>query len=281
MRISVASGKGGTGKTLVAVNLARLLVSRGRQAIYVDTDVEEPNGHLFLNPIIDDETRFTVKIPVLKGNSCSGCGKCGQFCAFNAILGVGNKVIVFDELCHSCGGCLTVCPEQALTWRDKEIGSIRHGHAGDLITLDGLLDVGEARATPLISGVLERVSFDGDVIIDAPPGTSCMAVAAVETADVAVLVTEPTPFGLHDLGLAVTMCRALGVPMRAVINRSDLGNNAVHEFLVAQDIPIIAEIPFDRAVAETSAQGGLIVDELPNMRVVFDSIADSLMEDRP
>ena len=266
MKISVASGKGGTGKTLISVSLARLLSDGGRAVSYVDADAEEPNGHLFFSPRIDREHRFTVKVPVLEAGTCAGHGKCQEICAFHAILATKGRVMVFNELCHGCGACILACPDDALTEADREIGTISTGDSSGVAFHGGRLDVGEARVTPLIAGVVadalaasrgeERLIF-----IDSPPGTSCSAIAAMEEADLLLLVAEPTPFGIHDLELALKLGRALGKPMAVVVNRSDLGDGGVDSLIDEWKVPVLARIPFDRDVAEIYAAGGMPVAE--------------------
>jgi len=249
MRIAVASGKGGTGKTLVSTSLAWLLARDAHRVVYVDADVEEPNGHLFLHPELSDRQRYARPVPKLIGETCSGCGECQSFCQFNAILALRDRIMLFPELCSSCGGCVLACPDDVLTEVPREIGIIEAGtacaEAGRPIRfLSATLDVGEARATPLIRGLLDRIEDPGIVLIDAPPGTSCSVMEIVSDVDLVVMVTEPTPFGLHDLTLAVEMTRALGKPITAVVNRSDLGNGRVQQYLASQQIEVAAEIPF-------------------------------------
>ncbi len=279
MRIAVASGKGGTGKTLVATNLARLWVDLGHTVTYVDADAEEPNGHLFLNPSVRDEERFTVSIPTLDGKTCAAHGKCQEICAFNAILSAKGRIIVFNELCHSCGACILACPDNALKEEEREIGTISSGTADGIGFISGRLDVGEARVTPLIEGVISRVeNRDGIVIVDSPPGTSCSAMAAVRDAGLLLLVTEPTPFGLHDLELAVGMGRALGLDLAAVINRSDLGDKGTKRYLEAERIPVLAEIPFDDQIAKAYSNSRLALGTCVGFKRALDGISGKLLK---
>lgn len=267
MRIVIASGKGGTGKTLISTNLTRLLSEQGHRTTYADADVEEPNGHLFLHPQINSKCRSSVWVPSLNGTECNGCGKCQEICAFNAILSVKGTVLVFNELCHSCGACLLACPDQVLVETRREIGTIYRGTTGNAAFISGRLDVGEARATPLINEVVCRSEHKGEIVItDAPPGTSCGAVAASRTAELLLLVTEPTPFGMHDLRLALGMGKVLGLRMAAVINRCDLGDGQVKEFLQGESIPILAEIPFDPDVAKAYSEGRLPLENCDEFR---------------
>ena len=282
MKISVASGKGGTGKTLISVSLARLLADRGRAVTYVDADAEEPNGHLFLSPRIDTERRFSVKVPVLEGGSCEGHGKCQEICAFHAILATKGKVLVFNELCHGCGACILACPDDALTEADRDIGTISAGDANGVAFHGGTLDVGEARVTPLIAGVVEDAlaATTGEeriVLIDSPPGTSCSAIAAMEEADLLLLVAEPTPFGIHDLKLALELGCVLGKPMAVVVNRSDLGDEGIDELIEEWQVPVLGRIPFDRDVAEIYAAGGMPVSESTWFRERISALLSELL----
>lgn len=264
MRIVVASGKGGTGKTLVATSLAWWWARQRDDVVYADTDVEEPNGHLFLAPAFVATDRVRVEVPRLEG-VCDGCGRCADACAFHAILPAAGRVMVFHELCHSCGACIGACPLQGLRPVPREVGDLRSGYVGALRFLDGRLDVGEVRAVPVIDAVIDATgpgSRARRVVVDAPPGTSCPAVAAIRGAHLAVLVTEPTPFGLHDLDLAVRMCRALGVPPAAVVNRADLGTGA-DEALAAMQVPVLGHIPFDRTIAAATAAGEIAAVAVP------------------
>lgn len=281
MRIAVASGKGGTGKTVVSTSLAWLLAQQGRRVRYVDADVEEPNGHLLLHPGIDQRGRHAVGVPALRGATCSGCGECQRFCAYHAILALPDRVMVLPELCHSCGGCQLACPDGDLIEVPREIGTIEVGNVPDLPSLSfhaATLDVGEARATPLIGALLEQASGDEIVVVDAPPGTSCSAMAAVGAADRVLLVTEPTPFGLHDLDLAVQMARALGRQPLALVNRSDLGDDGVRDYLVREQIDLVAEIPFSREVATAYAHGRIAAEACEAFRERLEPVVRRLTQ---
>lgn len=263
MRICVASGKGGTGKTTVATNLARI---SPLPAVYVDCDVEEPDGHLFLSPEINERISVTVPSPWVDGKLCDYCGKCGEVCRFNAIAVLPQSVIVFRELCHGCGGCAIACPTGAISEVQREIGVVARGRSGSVEFIAGTLNVGEAMAPPLIRAVKKRIPADGLIIIDASPGTSCSVVTAVQGCDYCLLVTEPTPFGLNDLKLAVEMVRAVAVPFGVVINRYGIGNGDIEDYCMSEGIKVLARIPNDRGIAEAYSRGELVADSIPCMR---------------
>jgi MinD superfamily P-loop ATPase len=263
MRIAIASGKGGTGKTTIAVSLAIVAAKQDRTVAYLDCDVEEPNGHIFLKPTIERVVDIEKKIPLVDPLRCVNCGQCADICQFGAIASLPKQTIVFGDLCHACGGCELVCQEDAISETKRRIGVLRIGTAGDIEFVDGTLDVGEAMSPPAIRAVRET-PLDADYfILDAPPGTSCPAVETVRGCDMAVLVTEPTPFGLNDLKLAVEMLRVVGVPFGVVINRSDVGDDRVRCYCEVQNIRIWAEIPDERRVAEAYSRGEVIVDAVP------------------
>jgi len=262
MRIAIASGKGGTGKTTVAVNLASVLADNGQTVQYLDCDVEEPNGHIFLKPEITATEPVGIPVPVVDEKKCTGCRKCTEVCQYHAIV-VLKKPLVFAELCHGCGGCALVCPERAIREENRAIGVVETGHAERLAFVQGRLNIGEPMAPPLIRAVKKKAIADGVAIMDAPPGTSCPVVATVRDADYVLLVTEPTPFGLNDLRLAVEMIRQLGVPHGVVINRADSGDRRVRDFCAAETIPILLEIPDDRRVAEAYSRGHIAIRVLP------------------
>ena len=277
MRLAVASGKGGTGKTLVATNLAWTLASRIPGVTYVDADVEAPNGHLFFRPTFTSVERHTVRVPSLGGVACSGCGQCAEACQFGAIVAGGESVTVYPDLCHSCGVCVRACPEQLLGEQKRETGTLRRGHAGPMGFIDGTLDVGEVRAVPLIQAAVQESTRAALAVLDAPPGTSCSAVAAVEGADLVLLVCEPTPFGLHDLELSLQMCEALGLETAAVVNRSDMGDGRVQSFLAMEQVPVLAEVPFGREIATACATGVLASKQVPAFASTVDELADNLL----
>jgi MinD superfamily P-loop ATPase len=266
MIISIASGKGGTGKTTVATNLA---VSLGSAVQLLDCDVEEPNAHLFMHPVFDLTETVTTPVPEVDMDKCTLCGKCGDICQFKAIVVLGETVLPFEELCHSCGGCMAVCPEDAITEKGRELGIIQKGHRNGIEFIHGKLRVGEAMSPPLINKVLSYTDPARLTIVDAPPGTSCPVIESMKNADFVLLVTEPTPFGLHDLKLAVGAVNILDIPCGLVINRSDLGDEKVKEYADHENLPILMEIPFDRQIAETYSRGELIVEAMPEWREKF------------
>ena len=277
MKITVASGKGGTGKTTVAVNLAALAAGEMNGVAYVDCDVEEPDGHLFLNPRITSESDARVPVPVVDEDRCTHCGDCARACRFNALLAAKNKVIIFEELCHGCGACSIVCPEDAISETTRAIGVVKQGHTNDMTYLGGVLNVGEHMATPLVARVKEDITSEISLaVIDASPGTSCPVIEAVRDTDYVILVTEPTPFGLSDLTLAVEMTRKLDVPFGVVINRAMNTTNELDDYLKRENIDILARIPLRRDIAETVSRGNMLLDENPEIREIFQSLFESI-----
>lgn len=263
MRIAIASGKGGTGKTTVAVNLACVLADSGQAVQYLDCDVEEPNGHLFLKPEIATTTVVGIPVPVVDAAVCTGCGKCAEICAYHAIA-VLKTAMVFPELCHGCGGCALACPVKAIREEPRPIGVVETGQADGVAFVQGRLNIGEAMAPPLIRAVKTHARAEGVAILDAPPGTSCPVVTTVRDADYVLLVTEPTPFGLNDLRLAVDTIRQLGLRQGVVINRADSGDARVRDYCAEERIPVLLEIPDDRRVAEAYSRGHVAVHALPD-----------------
>ena len=275
MIISIASGKGGTGKTTVATNLA---VSLGSAVQVLDCDVEEPNAHLFIKPIIEEVKTITTPVPEVDMEKCTLCGKCGEICQFKAIVVIGETVLPFNEMCHSCGGCMEVCPEKAITETGRELGVIERGHRNGLEFVHGRLRIGEAMSPPLIRKVRDCTLPDTLTIIDAPPGTSCPVIASMKGADFVLLVTEPTPFGLHDLKLAVGAVRILGIPCGLVINQSDIGDERVKKYAEEEDLPILMEIPFDRRIAEAYSRGEMLVEVMPEWEQEFKRLYNQIEE---
>ncbi len=275
MILAVASGKGGTGKTTVSVNLARVLNSK---VLLLDCDVEEPNAHLFLNGVVQREEVITLPIPEVDESLCDGCGECGRFCQYHAIVSFGATPLVFPEMCHGCGGCMKVCPRQAIHEMDKRIGVVETFQAENIILIQGRLDVGVAMAPPLIRAVKAKLQNGTHAILDAPPGTSCPVIATMRDTDFVLLVTEPTPFGLHDLRLTVETVRELGIPLGVVVNRVGIGDDRVHVYCREQNIPVLLEIPDDRRIAEAYSRGHLIVEALPEYRELFERLVTVVFE---
>jgi MinD superfamily P-loop ATPase len=268
--IAVASGKGGTGKTTVAVNLA---LSIGNVNV-LDCDVEEPNVHTLLKPSEIVTKDVMLPTPVVNQEVCTLCGKCGDFCEFNAIFVGREKVVVYPEICHSCGGCKLVCPEKAITEVGRTIGKVHQTKVGDIHLVYGELEIGEPLATPIIKAVKKHLEPNGINILDAPPGTACPVIETMEESDFLVLVTEPTPFGLHDLAMAVDVVKRLGIPHGVVINRAGIGDDSVQQYCREMKIPILMEIPFDREIAELYSRGVPFVEKMPEWRERFLELFD-------
>lgn len=263
--LTVASGKGGTGKTTVAVNMALSL----ENVQLLDCDVEEPNSNILLQAKIFETEPVNTKFPAISEDICVYCGKCAKFCGYNALFVAPKTVMVFPELCHSCGGCLLVCPKNAITEKERQIGVIKKGKKENVEIVYGELNVGEAMAVPLIKAVKNQMRSNKDVVIDAPPGTACSLVASVHKTDYCILVTEPTPFGFHDLKIAVQVIKNIGIPMGVVINRAGLGDRKVYEFCEDKNITVLMEIPFSKKIAELYSQGVPFVAEMPEWKEKF------------
>jgi MinD superfamily P-loop ATPase len=280
MILTVASGKGGTGKTTVAVNLA-LSVAPGdgsSRLLFLDCDVEEPNAHLFLKPTVTRSEPVSVMIPRVDESLCKHHARCAEVCQFHAIAALPNATLVFPELCHGCGGCTLECPEQAISEEPHPIGIIEEGRVDGIAFGHGVLNVGEPMATPIIRQLKRRLNDEYDLaILDAPPGTACPVVESMRGADYVLLVTEPTPFGLHDLRLAVQVGRdELGIPVGVVVNHDGVGDAGVDDYCQAEGIPILMRIPMDRRIAEAYSRGVTVVDALPEYRERFRQLLKSI-----
>jgi len=260
VKLALASGKGGTGKTTLSTALA--LSARGPVWL-LDCDVEEPNCHIFIQPESQRTVPVPVPVPVIDDMKCTGCGACGEICQFNAIVPLGKKTLVFPELCHSCGGCARVCPSGAITEQDIIVGTLEISTRDHVTFVKGQLDVGRAMSGPVIKAVKQFASDDHVTVIDCPPGTSCPMIAAVSGVDFVLLVTEPTPFGLHDLRLAVETVRTLGLPFGVAINRSDAGDDRVETYCRDEDIAVMVRIPEDRRIAEAYSNGNVLTAAVP------------------
>ena len=282
MIIAIASGKGGTGKTTVATNLAITLAAEGNHHITLaDCDVEEPNAALFLNPeIAESETIYNL-VPRVDITRCTGCGRCAEVCQYNALAVIKGKVLVFDQLCHGCGSCTLQCPEGAISEIPVSLGEVEIGHSGDLRFVQGTMDVGVAMASPIIRAV-KRQALAGEqnvVILDSPPGTSCPVVETLRESDYCLMVTEPTPFGLHDLKMAVQVARdELGLPVGVVLNRDGIGNDEVEDYCTAEGIPLLMKIPMDRRIARACSNGETLYESLPEYRERFYALYQAICQ---
>ena len=275
MILAVASGKGGTGKTSVAVNTALSIPN----IQYLDCDVEEPNAHLLLQPTITHNEPVQIMVPVVNEEKCDYCEKCVEFCQYNAMFVSSNKILFFPELCHSCGGCSMICSKHAITEKQRKIGTLKFGSTSNgLDIVFGELDVGEPMAVPIIKAVKNEIKNDKINILDSPPGTSCPVVETVKGADFCVLVTEPTPFGLHDLKITVQVLRNLKIPFGVVVNRAGIGDQKVYQYCQEEKIPILMEIPYQRKIAELYSKGVPFTLEMPEWKRKFQSFFDEVME---
>lgn len=291
MIVTVASGKGGTGKTTVAVSLALTAADLQQNdsedgprsgVAFLDGDVEEPNAGLFLKPVIDSRREVGLLVPDIDADRCNHCGRCAKVCAYHAIAVLGQKTIVFSHLCHGCGSCSLNCPQQAIREKLHVTGVVEEGHANGIAFAQGIMNVGEAMAVPIIREL--KKSSDGIILADftvrdAPPGTSCPVVECLRGSDYALMVTEPTPFGLHDLKLAIEVAQdELGLPTGVVINRDGIGDTGVEQYCHSQSIPIMMRLPFDRRIAEVSSEGLPLVSALPEYRPQFAALFRQIRE---
>ena len=279
MKVVVASGKGGTGKTLIATNLAAMLAGDGRSVTYIDCDVEEPNGHLFLKPEITSTESASLLSPVrIDPELCTGCAKCSEVCTYNAIAVLNDKGIIFHELCHVCGACLIVCPTNAIMEEPREIGEVKHGRSGHVEIHYALLKTGEGGMSPRLVKAVKSHAVGDTVILDSPPGTACPAVESVRGADVAVLVADPTPFTVNDLKLSVNMCRYVGCEPVVVVNRAGSSEDELLAYCEQAQVEIIGRIPDDRKIAEVYSVGDLVVEKLPQYRKCFEELYARMLE---
>ena len=279
-QIAVSSGKGGTGKTFISTNIASILRKEGQTVRYLDCDVEEPNGHLFLKPVIESEEEVTILSPVgVDGEKCITCGKCAEACHYNAIAVVKEKVLFFQNLCHVCGACSIVCPEDAVIEEERKIGRLLHGRSGDIDFHYALLETAEGGMSPRLIKKVKHHIDEGFNILDSSPGTACPVVETVKDADLCVLVTDPTPFGIHDLKLAVDMCRELGQEPVIIVNRAEYMNDDLKQYCQAESLDVIGEIPDDRRIAECYSVGDLVVEQLPEYRALFSDIAHQMIQE--
>jgi len=275
MIISIASGKGGTGKTLVATSLA-LSLKRKEKVQLLDCDVEEPNTHIFLKPTFGQREAVSIPVPAVDEDKCTYCGKCAEVCVYNAIAVIKQKVLVFPELCHGCGACSYLCPEHAISEEGKEIGVVETGYSDGVGFVQGRLNVGEVMAPPIIRKVKEQANNEGIVIIDVSPGTSCPVVEAVKDSDFCLLVTEPTPFGLNDLALAVETVGQLNTPCGVVLNRTGIGDGKTEEYCRKENIPILLTIPLDTKIASLYSKGIPLIEGIPEWQQHFLELFDKI-----
>jgi len=276
VKISILSGKGGTGKTLVSVNLASI----AEKSIYIDCDIEEPNGHLFFKPEAVSEEDITVKIPVINERQCSGCRKCVEFCKFNALAFIKNKPYVFEEVCHSCGGCMLLCPEKAIGEQEKPIGKVQEGVSGNVSVHTGIMNTGEASGIPIIKRLLQNsVSEDLPIFIDCPPGSACIVMESIKDADYCILVAEPTVFGVHNLNMVYDLVRLFNKPHGVVLNKCLDGENPAEKFCTENSIPVLGRIPFDSELGNLNSDAKIAARESDSFRALFASLLETVMKE--
>lgn len=268
MNISIASGKGGTGKTTIATNLA-LALSENHSVQFLDCDVEEPNAQFFLHPQITETHPVSLPIPEIIDERCTYCGRCAEICAYNALAVLKNKVLIFPDLCHGCGGCTLLCPEQAVQEKNSRVGELELGWAQNIQFIHGKMDIGQVMAPPIIRSIKNLLNSTRTVIIDAPPGTSCPVIESVKGSDFSILVTEPTPFGFNDLRLAVQTLKKMGIPFGVVINRADIGDRTVQDYCEQENVPVLLSIPMDRNIAVAYSRGKPLVEVEPSFKEKF------------
>jgi MinD superfamily P-loop ATPase len=273
MKVAVLSGKGGTGKTFITVNLAFV----AGESLYIDCDVEEPNGHLFLKPEIQEVESVSVQVPRVFDDVCSECRQCVDFCKFNALAFIKNKVKVYKELCHSCGGCMLLCPEKAIALEDRMIGVVQSGKSKSVMTKTGVLNIGEASGVPIIRRLLEGLPEDVNVFVDCPPGSSCLVMESIKDADYCVLVTEPTIYGVHNTGLVYELVKLFNKPFGIVLNKVSDDALVAREFASKNNIHILAEFPYDAQIAKLSSEGELLAAKSEEYKVVFSDILQKIV----
>jgi MinD superfamily P-loop ATPase len=275
MIISIASGKGGTGKTTVSTNLS---LSIGNVQFF-DCDVEEPNANIFLKAKIKEHEEVFLNIPEIDKKKCDYCGKCSDFCAYNALAVVPNNILVFPDLCHSCGGCELVCPKKAITWNKRAIGIVEHGQTNGIDFYQGLLNVGESQAVPVIKALKRKINKSKNVIIDVPPGTSCPVIESISGSDYCILVTEPTTFGFHDLKLAIEVVRHMRIPFGVIINRDGVGDDKVEFYCKKENIPVLLKIPERKKIANLYSKGIALANESHEWHEMFGIVYSKIKED--
>jgi MinD superfamily P-loop ATPase containing an inserted ferredoxin domain len=274
LNVAVLSGKGGTGKTLVSVNLATVTAG----SVYIDCDVEEPNGHLFFKPMIKDKAPVTVKIPIIDADKCTGCRKCVSFCAFHALAFVKGRPILFNDVCHSCGGCALLCPAKAINEQDKIVGNVFSGISDSVEVHYGSMNIGETSGIPVIKCLLDKISGDKShpVFIDCPPGSSCAVMESIRITDFCVLIAEPTVFGAHNLAMVYELVKLLGKPYGVILNKYTEGENPSEEFCIANGISILGRIPFDPVLGAMNSEGIIVARENDQFKTLFSSLAENI-----
>lgn len=277
MKIAILSGKGGTGKTLLAVNLATV----ASPSVYLDCDVEEPNGHLFFKPTIVEENHITVEIPQVDNEKCDGCRKCVDFCKFNALVYIINKLLIFKNICHSCGGCILVCPPKALTVQKKMIGTIQKGVSNQVTVYSGILKIGEASGVPIIKEMFTKSKIEENKItlIDCPPGSACIVMESIKDADYCILVAEPTIFGSHNLNLVYDLVNVFHKPFGVVLNKCLEENNPSEKFCLENNIKILGKIPFDTELGLLNSNGKIVALENRKYYELFLSILEQITKE--
>jgi len=276
-KIAILSGKGGTGKTLIAVNLAAV----AEKAAYIDCDVEEPNGRLFLRPTGVKEEQVTVKIPTVNNALCNGCRKCVEFCAFSALAYTNGKLLIFEEICHSCGGCSLLCPQAALSEKDKVIGHIEKGKSGSIDVSTGILNIGEASGIPIISRLLKDSLSGQDSLsfIDCPPGSACIVMESIKDADYCVLVAEPSIFGAHNLNMVYELVKLFNKPFGAVLNKCIEGGNPSEDFCTEKGIKILTKIPFDKELGLLNSNAEIAAKKDIKYNRIFTNLLYNILEE--
>lgn len=273
MKIAVLSGKGGTGKTFVSVNMA----TASEKAVYVDCDIEEPNGHLFFKPKWEKEAEISVKLPEVDKDLCNGCRYCVDFCKFNALAYIKDRVLVFDEICHSCGGCKLICSQKAIKDRQKVIGKVREGKSEDVTVISGILDIGQMSGSPLIKNIMESIKDKEEtVVIDCPPGSACIVMDSIKDADFCVIVAEPTAFGKHNLEMVFELVSIMKKPLGVILNKCVGEHNPSLEFCIENDIEVIGSIPFDEEIGKINSSGEIVAKKQEKYDVYFKKILDKI-----
>lgn len=275
IKIAVLSGKGGTGKTLLSVNLA----AAAKQSTYIDCDVEEPNGHLFFKPKNITSEKISIKIPIADNKRCNACRKCVDFCKFNALAYIKNKLIVFDDVCHSCGGCALVCPQNAISEREKIIGEIQKGDGGNVRVLTGVLNIGEASGVPIIKQLLSNFEDKQITFIDCPPGSACVVMESIKDVDYCILAAEPTVFGAHNLDMVYQLVKLFKKPHGVVLNKCLEEDNPSEKFCIDNNIKLLGRIPFDSELGKLNSDALIAVRENNKYNIMFSSLLENVIKE--